>query len=109
MPTKEERQTLMFSATFPRDIQDLAREFLKPHHAFITVGTVGAANRDIVQIIERVDNYSKKDRLFEMLQSDIQNSQPGESNCINCVCIRFVLSSSIFSRRSLPKKDVGIC
>jgi len=77
MPPKEERLTLMFSATFPRDIQVLARDFLRPAHAFITVGLVGAANQDIVQVIERVDQYGKKDRLMELIQADIQNYQMG--------------------------------
>jgi len=60
MPSKDERLTLMFSATFPIEIQTLARDFLKPNHAFIAVGIVGAANSDIVQVIEEVDQYTKK-------------------------------------------------
>uniref|UniRef100_A0A915K8H3 Helicase ATP-binding domain-containing protein n=1 Tax=Romanomermis culicivorax TaxID=13658 RepID=A0A915K8H3_ROMCU len=74
--TSNDRQTLMFSATFPREIQQLAREFLRNEHPFIAVGIVGAANSDIVQVIERVDIYDKKDRLVEMLQQDIDNCQP---------------------------------
>ena len=35
--SKEERQTLMFSATFPKEIQMLARDFLK-RYIFLTVG-----------------------------------------------------------------------
>jgi superfamily II DNA/RNA helicase len=31
MPVVDNRQTLMFSATFPRDIQMLARDFLKDY------------------------------------------------------------------------------
>ncbi|XP_069483388.1 probable ATP-dependent RNA helicase DDX4 isoform X1 [Ambystoma mexicanum] len=68
MPTKEERQTLMFSATFPENIQSLAREFLKPDYLFVTVGQVGGACADVQQKILEVDQYEKKDKLVEILQ-----------------------------------------
>jgi ATP-dependent RNA helicase DDX3X len=48
MPGKEERQTLMFSATFPRDIQMLARDFLKDY-IFLSVGRVGSTSENIIQ------------------------------------------------------------
>lgn len=54
IPAKEDRSTLMFSATFPVAIQTLAREFLKPNYAFVAVGTVGGANQDIKQVFIEV-------------------------------------------------------
>jgi probable ATP-dependent RNA helicase DDX4 len=48
MPDKEKRQTLMFSATFPREIQEAASEFLN-NYLFLTVGIVGGACSDVVQ------------------------------------------------------------
>lgn len=51
MPGVMERQTLMFSATFPRDIQMLARDFLK-EYIFLSVGRVGATSENITQKIE---------------------------------------------------------
>ena len=48
MPGKEERQTLMFSATFPKEIQMLARDFLK-RYIFLTVGRVGSTSQNITQ------------------------------------------------------------
>lgn len=51
MPGVMDRQTLMFSATFPRDIQVLARDFLK-EYIFLSVGRVGATSENITQKIE---------------------------------------------------------
>ncbi len=48
MPKKGERQTLMFSATFPTEVQEVAREFLD-NYLFLTVGIVGGACTDVAQ------------------------------------------------------------
>jgi len=66
MPQKGERQTLMFSATFADEIQQLAREFLQ-EYVFVTVGRVGGANADITQQVFAVSKYEKRDKLVEIL------------------------------------------
>ena len=66
MPSKMERQTLMFSATFPEEIQRLAHEFLN-NYIFITVGRVGGANMDIKQSLYRVGRTDKRDKLVSIL------------------------------------------
>jgi len=38
LPKKENIQTLMFSATFPKEIQQLAADFLKTNYIFLTIG-----------------------------------------------------------------------
>ena len=43
MPGVQGRQTLMFSATFPREIQYLARDFLKDY-VYLAVGRVGSTS-----------------------------------------------------------------
>jgi ATP-dependent RNA helicase DDX3X len=43
MPHGEERQTMMFSATFPQNIQRLAGDFMRDY-IFLTVGRVGEFN-----------------------------------------------------------------
>ena len=68
MPPNTERQTLMFSATFPDEIQNLARDFLN-NYLFLTIGRVGSANTDITQSIFNVDRNSKKDELFQILNN----------------------------------------
>jgi superfamily II DNA/RNA helicase len=47
-PTGAARQTLMFSATFPKEIQRLAADFLRDY-VFLAVGRVGQAANDIKQ------------------------------------------------------------
>ncbi|XP_065517875.1 probable ATP-dependent RNA helicase DDX4 [Lathamus discolor] len=69
MPPKEKRQTLMFSATFPEEVQRLAAEFLKSDYLFVVVGHVGGACSDVQQNILQVPQYSKRDKLIEILQS----------------------------------------
>jgi ATP-dependent RNA helicase DDX3X len=53
MPPVGKRQTMMFSATFPREIQQLAREFLADY-VFLTVGRVGSASDNITQRVRFV-------------------------------------------------------
>jgi probable ATP-dependent RNA helicase DDX4 len=62
----EERQTLMFSATFPAEVQEMARKFLKDY-IFVTVGRVGGANTDITQTILKVPKNQKRDKLISIL------------------------------------------
>lgn len=48
MPRTGDRQTLMFSATFPSPIQMLARDFLD-NYIFLAVGRVGSTSENITQ------------------------------------------------------------
>jgi ATP-dependent RNA helicase DDX3X len=68
MPDTQNRQTLMFSATFPRDIQLLARDFLKDY-IFLSVGRVGSTSENITQKIEYVEDMDKKSVLLDILQA----------------------------------------
>ena len=62
-----ERQTFMFSATFPVEIQRLAADFMKDY-IFVAVGRVGAASKDVTQRIEWVEQAEKMDYLMDFLQ-----------------------------------------
>lgn len=68
MPGVQDRQTLMFSATFPKDIQVLARDFLKDY-VFLSVGRVGSTSENITQKIEYVEDTDKKSVLLDILHS----------------------------------------
>lgn len=65
---KSGRQTLMFSATFPTEIQAMARDFLEPDYIFLTIGQVGAAATGIQQQILQVDGREKRDTLVRLLE-----------------------------------------
>ena len=69
MPSKEDRLTLMFSATFPEEIQNLAAEFLNDY-VFLTIGKVGGTSSDIEQVIEEVADSEKRDRLIDLLSTE---------------------------------------
>ena len=68
MPTVDDRQTLMFSATFPRDIQLLAKDFLKDY-IFLSVGRVGSTSENITQKIEYVEDSDKRSVLLDILHT----------------------------------------
>ncbi|KAJ1922934.1 ATP-dependent RNA helicase ded1, partial [Tieghemiomyces parasiticus] len=68
MPPTSDRQTLMFSATFPREIQMLARDFLKDY-VFLTVGRVGSTSENITQKMEYVEEEDKRSVLLDILLS----------------------------------------
>lgn len=68
MPGVMDRQTLMFSATFPRDIQMLAKDFLKDY-IFLSVGRVGSTSENITQKIEYVEDSDKRSVLLDILAS----------------------------------------
>ncbi|KAG0333647.1 hypothetical protein BG004_000737 [Podila humilis] len=67
MPRDEGLQTLMFSATFPRPIQILARTFLKSNVAQLRIGRIGGTTSDIVQRVRYVEERDKKDTLVKLL------------------------------------------
>lgn len=68
MPSVQGRQTLMFSATFPRDIQMLARDFLKDY-VFLSVGRVGSTSENITQKVEYVEDSDKRSILLDILHT----------------------------------------
>ncbi|KAI0262939.1 DEAD-domain-containing protein [Gloeopeniophorella convolvens] len=64
---KRQRQTLLFSATMPRKIQDFAQQSLiRP--VLVNVGRAGAANLDVLQVVEYVKQEAKMVYLLECLQ-----------------------------------------
>mmetsp|Transcript_58281 Transcript_58281/g.67240 ORF Transcript_58281/g.67240 Transcript_58281/m.67240 type:complete len:653 (-) Transcript_58281:1642-3600(-) len=67
MPRTGQRQTLMYSATFPREIQQLAREFLC-QHSFLQVGRVGSTTENITQDVRFVEDHTKRDELLTILR-----------------------------------------
>jgi len=73
-----ERQTLLFSATWPKEIQRLAFDFLKNPFQ-INVGEVDAlvANKDIKQTIVMCGDDDKFDKLTEILK-DLVDSAGGK-------------------------------
>eukprot|EP01115_Flamella_aegyptia_P009462 TRINITY_DN40461_c0_g1_i1.p1 TRINITY_DN40461_c0_g1~~TRINITY_DN40461_c0_g1_i1.p1 ORF type:complete len:677 (-),score=217.80 TRINITY_DN40461_c0_g1_i1:67-2097(-) len=68
MPRTGERQTLMFSATFPKEIQRLAASFLHDY-VFLAVGRVGSTTDLVTQKFIRVDEADKQNMLLDLIAS----------------------------------------
>uniref|UniRef100_A0A3P9AN81 RNA helicase n=1 Tax=Esox lucius TaxID=8010 RepID=A0A3P9AN81_ESOLU len=68
MPPKGIRQTMMFSATFPKEIQMLARDFLEDY-IFLAVGRVGSTSENITQKVVWVEEGDKRSFLLDLLNA----------------------------------------
>ncbi|XP_053689639.1 uncharacterized protein LOC128738482 [Sabethes cyaneus] len=76
---RPDRQVLMWSATWPKEIRKLAEEFLRDY-VQINVGSLNlAANENILQIIDCCQEYDKENRLLKLLN---QLSQQGQLKSI---------------------------
>jgi ATP-dependent RNA helicase DDX5/DBP2 len=66
--TPETRQTLLFSATWPRDVQKLAEDFVK-NAVMVQVGDTNRlnANKAITQNLMLVRSFEKREKLMELL------------------------------------------
>jgi ATP-dependent RNA helicase DDX3X len=76
MPAPAGRQTAMFSATFPKEIQKLAADFLRPGYVWIAIGRVGSTTDSITQRLVKSTN-SRQEKL-ELLHTQL-NEVPGRT------------------------------
>jgi ATP-dependent RNA helicase DBP3 len=77
-PEKEERQTLMFTATWPQSVQALASTFMvSPVKIIIGNDETGdlKANIRISQAVEVVDPRAKEQRLLQILKAQPRNER----------------------------------
>jgi len=65
-PRAGDRQTLMFSATFPKSIQRLAEDFLYGY-IFLKVGRIGSTTESITQRVRWIEDVEKKKTLLEVI------------------------------------------
>ena len=70
---------MMFSATFPKEIQDLAQDFLDPNYLWIGVGRVGSASVMVDQRFADVSTVEDDDK-FSVLLESIQRVRTPEGN-----------------------------
>jgi len=72
---RPDRQTLMWSATWPKAVQGIARDFLSNAYQ-VTIGDLETkANKNIKQIIEIVDEYDKSRRLQAIMREHYDNGK----------------------------------
>merc|ERR1719502_1835330 len=66
---RPDRQTLMWSATWPKEIQRLARDFCREDPIRVTIGCEElTANHDIEQQIQIVSDHEKRDRFLDWIR-----------------------------------------
>jgi len=64
---RPDRQTLMWSATWPKEVHQLANDFLKDYIQVTIGSTELEANEDIMQLFEVVSGYDKQQVLMKTL------------------------------------------
>ncbi|VAI03907.1 unnamed protein product [Triticum turgidum subsp. durum] len=77
MPPRGVRQTLLFSATFPGEIQRMASDFLE-NYIFLAVGRVGSSTELIAQRVEFVQEADKRSHLMDLLHAQRDSSEQGK-------------------------------
>lgn len=75
---RPDRQILMWSATWPREVQNLARDFIGSDYIQLKVGSTElCTNHNIKQIVKVCEVNEKFDILFEIMK-DIKQLAPNE-------------------------------
>ncbi|CAH9082880.1 unnamed protein product [Cuscuta epithymum] len=77
MPPPGLRQTMLFSATFPKEIQRLAADFLSDY-IFLAVGRVGSSTDLIVQRVEYVQECDKRSHLMDLIHAQTETNANGK-------------------------------
>jgi len=73
---RPDRQTLMWSATWPREIQRMARDFCREDPVKLTIGSDELSlNSDIKQQVEVVSEFEKRDRFMSWIASASSGDQ----------------------------------
>lgn len=65
------RQTLMFSASFAKNVEEIAQVFMKPHVTMIRTEGSGTAVSTLSQQVVFLDRSMKKDRLLDDLNKNL--------------------------------------
>lgn len=74
---RPDRQTLMWSATWPKEVKKLSADFMNdPVH--INIGSMNlSANHNILQIVDVCQEHEKETKLSNLLQEIGNNGEPG--------------------------------
>ncbi|RID54487.1 hypothetical protein BRARA_G01805 [Brassica rapa] len=121
MPPPGVRQTMLFSATFPREIQRLASDFLS-NYIFLAVGRVGSSTDLIVQRVEFVHDSDKRSHLMDLLHAQRENGNQGKQaltlvfvetkkgadSLENWLCMNGFPATTIHGDRSQQEREVAL-
>eukprot|EP00967_Tisochrysis_lutea_P064095 scaffold82890_cov27-Tisochrysis_lutea.AAC.1 len=79
----QQRQTLLFTATWPKEVQKLAGSYLRRDAAMLFIGGADnklVANANITQTFEQIDEHAKTARLAQL----IRELPPGARTIVFC-------------------------
>ncbi|KAL7081683.1 hypothetical protein ACP275_14G054000 [Erythranthe tilingii] len=121
MPPVGVRQTLLFSATFPKEIQRLASDFLS-NYVFLAVGRVGSSTDLIVQRVEYVLETDKRSHLMDLLHAQRANgvqvkqaltlvfveTKKGADSLEHWLCINGFPATSIHGDRTQQEREYAL-
>ncbi|KAL2326894.1 hypothetical protein Fmac_020321 [Flemingia macrophylla] len=121
MPPPGMRQTLLFSATFPKEIQRLASDFLA-HYVFLAVGRVGSSTDLIAQRVEYVLESDKRSHLMDLLHAQRENGISGKQGLTlvfvetkkgadaleHCLCVNGFPAASIHGDRTQQERELAL-
>ncbi|KAH6757701.1 hypothetical protein C2S51_038692 [Perilla frutescens var. frutescens] len=116
-----ERQTMLFSATFPKEIQRLASDFLS-NYIFLAVGRVGSSTDLIVQRVEFVRETDKRSHLMDLIHaqrdSGIQGKQAltlvfvetkkGADSLEHWLCLNSFPATTIHGDRTQQEREYAL-
>lgn len=112
---RPDRQVLMWSATWPKQVQALAEEFLV-NYVQVNIGGLSlSANHNIKQVVEVMDDSEKEDKLNNLLKqiaSDRNNkiivfveTKKKVDDITKCVKSEGFAAISIHGDKSQPERD----
>ncbi|KAJ6961236.1 DEAD-box ATP-dependent RNA helicase 37-like [Populus alba x Populus x berolinensis] len=121
MPPPGSRQTMLFSATFPKEIQRLASDFLASY-VFLAVGRVGSSTDLIAQRVEFVQESDKRSHLMDLLYAQRANgvqgkqaltlvfveTKKGADSLEHWLCINNFPATSIHGDRSQQEREQAL-
>ncbi|KAK7355081.1 hypothetical protein VNO80_14326 [Phaseolus coccineus] len=121
MPPPGIRQTLLFSATFPKEIQRLASDFLSSY-VFLAVGRVGSSTDLIAQRVEYVLESDKRSHLMDLLHAQRENgicgkqgltlvfveTKKGADALEHCLCVNGFPAASIHGDRTQQERELAL-
>ena len=79
LPAPDQRQTCLFSATFPPEIQQLAKQYMRPF-VYVAVGRVGSTTETITQHFRLVEDTSRGGKMALLL--DVLSQEPPQQPTI---------------------------
>ncbi|XP_066340150.1 DEAD-box ATP-dependent RNA helicase 52C-like [Miscanthus floridulus] len=118
MPLPGVRQTMLFSATFPKEIQKMASDFLD-NYIFLAVGRVGSSTELIAQRVEFVQEADKRSHLMDLLHAQrdtgkqtltlvFVETKRGADSLENWLCMNGFPATSIHGDRNQQEREYAL-